>query len=180
MAWTDDRVKKLKQLWNKGLSASQIAEELGDVTRNAVIGKAHRLGLSSRPSPVKQASSGKKAAKPKAKAEPAKKTAKAPAKKKAPAAKAAAETESKPAAKSTKKAAEPAKKQVAKKKDGSSERITILTLTERMCKWPIGHPGEEDFHFCGKHSEPGQPYCAMHSELAFQAPQPRKDRRRNR
>lgn len=134
MAWTEDRIKKLRKLWSKGLSASQIAKEIGDgVTRNAVIGKAHRLGLKSRPSPVK---SGRK--KPK---KPAPKRAPAP----------------------------PAK-----------DRVTLLQLTERICKWPIGHPGDEDFHFCGLPSEEGHPYCRIHCEMAYQALAPRKDRARTR
>lgn len=147
MSWTDERVDLLKKLWKKGLSASQIAEELGDVTRNAVIGKAHRLGLSSRPSPLKKASE----------AAPKKKVKPAPKKKPA-----AAVAPPKPVEKE-----EP-------------EAITILTLTERMCKWPLGHPGEEDFRFCGRKSAPGQPYCAYHAAMAYQAPQPRKDRRSGR
>ena len=144
MSWTDDRVELLKKLWKKGYSASQIAEELGgNVTRNAVIGKAHRLGLSSRPSPVKKS------------AEAAKKPKPAPAKaKKKPVEKPATEEE--------------------------PEVVTILSLTERMCKWPIGHPGEPGFHFCGRKSMSGQPYCTYHAAMAYQAPQPRKDRRRNR
>jgi GcrA cell cycle regulator len=147
MAWTDDRVDKLKALWKKGLSASQIAEELGEnITRNAVIGKAHRLGLSSRPSPVKKPAQ----AKPR-KAAP-KKAATAPA---ASAAATAPEMRNKPG------------------------KITILELTDRICKWPLGHPGEDDFQFCGSKSVPGQPYCAFHGAMAYQAPQPRKDRRRN-
>ena len=130
MAWTDDRIEKLKTLWDKGLSASQIATELGEgVTRNAVIGKAHRLGLKSRPSPVKTDKS-----KPKA----PKKAAPVP---------------------------------------DSKGRISLLDLTDRMCNWPIGHPGDADFHFCGKSSEPGMPYCAPHCAEAYQAQPPRRDRR---
>ena len=96
MSWTEERVATLKELWEKGLSASQIATELGGVTRNAVIGKAHRMGLASRPSPVKGEA---------AKARPA----------------------------AVKKA--PVKKQ-------PKQRVTLLDLTDRMCKWPIGHPGD--------------------------------------
>ena len=115
MSWTDERIELLKNLWDSGQSASQIAKELGEgVTRNAVIGKAHRLGLKSRPSPVK-------ADKPEAPAAP---------------------------------------KRVEKKE--AKKLVTLLDLTDRMCKWPHGHPGDEDFHFCGKPSEPGMPYCAAH------------------
>lgn len=132
MAWTDDRIKRLKELWEKGLSASQIAKDLGEgVTRNAVIGKAHRMGLSSRPSPVKT------------------------------------ETAAKPRKPAPVKAE---KKQVKKV-------VTLLDLTERMCKWPIGHPGDDDFQFCGKPSAPGLPYCKDHCEMAYQAQTSRRDRR---
>ncbi|WCL54789.1 GcrA family cell cycle regulator [Gimibacter soli] len=130
MSWTDERIELLKNLWDSGQSASQIAKELGEgVTRNAVIGKAHRLGLKSRPSPVK-------ADKPEAPAAP---------------------------------------KRVEKKE--AKKLVTLLDLTDRMCKWPHGHPGDEDFHFCGKPSEPGMPYCASHCAEAYQAQPPRRDRR---
>lgn len=132
MSWTDERIAKLRKLWDDGLSASQIADKLGNVTRNAVIGKAHRLGLKARPSPVKQEAAG------------------------AP----------KTAVKKPKATPRPAK-------------VTLLDLNERMCKWPIGHPGEEDFHFCGKKAEAGFPYCAQHCGEAYQSQQPRRDRRPN-
>ena len=140
MSWTDERIAQLKKCWDKGLSASQIATELGEgVTRNAVIGKAHRLGLKSRPSPVKTDA----------------KKAKAPAAKKAaPKPKAAAKTDS-----------------------SKVKHITLLELNERICKWPIGHPGEEDFHFCGESSEAGHPYCAKHCGEAYQAQAPRRARK---
>lgn len=130
MAWTEEKIEHLKQLWDKGLPASQIASELGEgVTRNAVIGKAHRLGLQSRPSPVKGET-------PKASA------AEAP-----------------------------------KRKKKVKGKVSLLDLTERMCKWPIGHPGEPDFHFCGVPSAAGLPYCEKHCAEAYQAQQPRRDRR---
>lgn len=130
MAWTEERIEKLSKLWDEGLSASQIAKKLGEgVTRNAVIGKAHRLGLKARPSPVKSQKDKGKA--------PVKRTAKK------------------------------AEKQI----------ITLLDLTDRMCKWPKGHPGDPDFQFCGKNAEPGMPYCAKHCAEAYQAQPPRKDRR---
>jgi GcrA cell cycle regulator len=145
MAWTDDRVEKLRELWDKGLSASQIAKELAEgVTRNAVIGKAHRMGLASRPSPVKS--------------DPAKRAAAAAAKKKAAA----------------------PKKSSATKVAPTTGKVSILDLTESMCKWPIGHPGEANFHFCGKPSQPTFPYCANHCVEAYQVQQPRKTRRNTR
>lgn len=138
MAWTDERVAKLRELWDKGLSASQIATALAEgVTRNAVIGKAHRMNLASRPSPVKT--------------DPKKKARKAVEKKVA---------------------------QIKVKESGG--KLSLLELTERICKWPIGHPGEVDFHFCGKPSVPSFPYCLEHCGQAYQVQQPRRDRRTNR
>lgn len=133
MAWTDDRIEKLKKLWEKGLSASQIAGELGEgVTRNAVIGKAHRLGLKSRPSPVKSAP----------KREGVKRVA--PQTKKTP------------------------PKPLRMDEKPSKHRLSLLELNERVCKWPIGHPGDENFHFCGEPSVPALPYCEPHCLDAFQ------------
>jgi len=141
MSWTPERIEKLQKLWEQGLSASQIADDLGEgVSRNAVIGKAHRLGLKVRPSPVK--------------------TEAAP--KKAPAAPTAAPTPRKPKA-------PPAK----------SARVTLLDLNDRVCKWPHGHPSDDDFHFCGKPVQPGFPYCGEHCAVAYQAQLPRRDRRGN-
>lgn len=131
MAWTEERIDALKQYWDEGLSASQIAAKLGEgVTRNAVIGKAHRLGLKSRPSPLKSGA-GK---------------AKAPTRK-------------------------------ARERSTKKRLTTLLDLSDRMCKWPNGHPGDEDFHFCGKPSEPGMPYCAAHCAVAYQAQPIKRDRR---
>lgn len=135
MSWTDERIALLKELWEKGLSASQIAIELGGVTRNAVIGKAHRMGLSSRPSPVK----GEQTAKPR-----------------------------------------PPVARKAVEKKPVRQRITLLDLTDRMCKWPIGHPGEPDFQFCGKPALTTAPYCGEHCGMAYQAQTSRRDRRINR
>tara|TARA_Y100001935_G_C17231290_1_gene470551 strand:- start:507 stop:902 length:396 start_codon:yes stop_codon:yes gene_type:complete len=101
MEWTETRVDQLKQLWGDGLTASQIAEKLGGVSRNAVIGKAHRLGLSSRPSPIKR------------------------------------------------------------------KMIPLAAVSERMCQWPIGDPGDPEFHFCGKPALHGRPYCEDHCTAAY-------------
>ena len=111
MNWTEERVQRLKDLWAQGLSASEIADALGDISRNAVIGKAHRLGLSGRPSPIKK----------------------------------------KP-----------------------TRGATILSLTERMCKRPVGDPKHQDFHFCGKTAHSGLPYCLEHAAVAYQQPAPKK------
>ena len=155
MAWTDERIAQLKAGWEGGMTASQIAEALGEgVTRNAVIGKAHRLGLESRPSPVKNTDEVVEApvAKPVAAAPPP--AVPPPAVLARPA---------------------PAKKPV---RTGKAARTTLLDLNEKICKWPIGHPSDADFHFCGKGAQAGFPYCTEHCLIAYQAQLPRRDRDR--
>ena len=157
MAWTDERIAQLKAGWEGGMTASQIAEVLGEgVTRNAVIGKAHRLGLESRPSPVKNADE----------------IVEVPAAKPI-----IASSASPPAAAAPTVVARPA---VAKKpaRTGKAARTTLLDLNEKICKWPIGHPSDADFHFCGKGAQAGFPYCTEHCLIAYQAQLPRRDRDR--
>ncbi|WP_199556266.1 GcrA family cell cycle regulator [Sandaracinobacteroides hominis] len=180
MAWTDERIAQLKQYWEEGRSASQIAELLGEgLSRNAVIGKAHRLGLASRPSPLKTGepkSSEPKAAAPKAEPRvaaprpaPAPRVAEAPAVAPAPAAVAAPVS----APMSSAVPVMPAPRAAPRAKGA---RVTLLDLNDRICKWPIGHPDEADFHFCGKPVNPGFPYCGEHCLVAYQAQMPRRDR----
>lgn len=205
MSWTDERIDRLKELWSKGMTASQIADELGGVSRNAVIGKAHRLGLQSRPSPVKP----NEPAQPKAKskAPPAAASAAeiapadAPRKEPAPAPKAASEPAPQPAAPSQPQPrivsvgpggflrqgpgdqqapippAPPRRLVPAKPSPEVADKTSLLDLNEKICKWPLGHPGEPDFHFCGRPSNPGFPYCVDHCGVAYQAQLPRRDRR---
>ncbi|WP_460273982.1 GcrA family cell cycle regulator [Celeribacter sp. ULVN23_4] len=193
MSWTDERVELLKKMWGEGQSASQIAKELGGVTRNAVIGKVHRLGLSNR------AGAGAAAAKPAAqpKAKPAAKP-KAEAKPKpAPQPAAAQETAAEPAPKPV----VPARRQIipagqplppqpstneipaealakVNEVEKKAKRLTVMELTEKTCKWPVGDPATEDFWFCGLPSAPGKPYCEAHVGVAFQPMSSRRDRRR--
>lgn len=179
MAWTEERIALLTKYWQEGRSASQIAEALGEgLTRNAVIGKAHRLGLSSRPSPLKPADAGaadeagKKAGKAAPPADPAVA---------APAAPAAEEPAVAPAPREEVVAATPAEAaptppRKAARATPKSARVTLLDLTDRICKWPIGHPDEPDFHFCGKPVNPGFPYCGEHCLVAYQSQMPRRDR----
>jgi len=169
MSWTNERVELLKKLWSEGLSASQIAGELGGVTRNAVIGKVHRLGLSGR------AKSSSSSAKPRR----ARTAPSGPATPKKPSPQ--PQTVGATALKSD-IAPDPiveAKPEVEPTADvvPISQRATILTLTERTCKWPIGDPATDDFYFCGRVSEAGVPYCAYHCKIAYQ---PVADRRRDR
>ena len=204
MSWTEERIERLKSMWADGATASEIAEKLGGVSRNAVIGKAHRLGLEARPSPVKPGEEAGEDARP-----TAAKAARAPAK---PAAAPAAE---KPQPKPAQQAA-PARAQAkpggdnvqyrsigpggfirqgpgdqqapippapprrlvpAKPSPEVADKTGLLDLNDRICKWPMGHPGEPDFHFCGQAANPGYPYCVEHCGVAYQAQLPRRDRR---
>ena len=157
MSWTDERIATLKKMWKEGKSAAEIAKTLGKgVTRNAVIGKAHRMGLSGRPSPIK------KSAAPKKEAAPKKTAVKATRSKKTAAPAAAATTKSAPV-----KEVQDLKvfeKDVVPPGGG----VALLDLTERMCKWPIGDPREDDFTFCGLAIRPGTPYCPEHAAMAYQ------------
>lgn len=193
MSWSDDRISTLKKMWQQGKSASEIAEKLGGVTRNAVIGKAHRLGLSGRPSPIKPVSAKKPvAAVAKKEVAPAKKpmasvAAKplAPAKKPVPAPVAAKPMvaakpvlQAKPIPNAPGKPPEPivlaALANATSRKDGKV--LSILELNERMCRWPVGDPKESGFGYCGSPANTAHPYCAEHVAIAFQAPN-RKDKK---
>lgn len=210
MSWTDERIDHLRQMWEKGMTASQIAEELGGVSRNAVIGKAHRLGLQSRPSPVKATDvpakpSAPAARKPAPRPEPRPAPAEArPAP--APTPPAVAAPAPAPSASTDAPAPPPAPRIVSVGPGGflrqgpgdqqqpippapprrlvpakpSSEiagKTSLLDLNEKICKWPMGHPGEPDFHFCGQKVNPGFPYCVEHCGRAYQAQLPRGTRR---
>ncbi|WP_420560795.1 GcrA family cell cycle regulator [Tepidicaulis sp.] len=166
--WTEDRVETLKKLWAEGLSASQIAKQLGGVTRNAVIGKVHRLGLSGRATSNRPS---------RARQQPA--AAAAPATARPQPAQASEARESAALAKEKPLPAPAPQRRLTDVAIGDG--ATVLSLTEHTCKWPIGDPGEESFHFCGDRSAPGMPYCAEHARLAYQPVQARKrnDRRRD-
>ncbi len=229
MSWTDERIGTLKKMWEGGSTASQIAEELGGVSRNAVIGKAHRLGLKSRPSPVK-ANEKKKTAKkaaPKSGAAVRKsvdnvhKVAAKPAARPATRSMAdlapASATEAPPAQAGQRAPdanpsqpmpnptsdlpkivsvgpggflrqgpgdqqppippAPPRRLVPAKPSPEIAEKTSLLDLSDKVCRWPMGHPGEPDFHFCGQEVNPGFPYCVEHCGRAYQAQLPRGARR---
>ena len=221
MSWTDERIDQLRQMWEAGMTASQIADALTGVSRNAVIGKAHRLGLQSRPSPVKPGEAAAAAAVPAPEPEPAPQavevappvavTAPTPpplreapverpvvAEQAVPPASAAAPASPVPAP------AEPVLRSIgpggfarqnpheqqapippapprrlvpAKPSVDIAGRTSLLELNDRICKWPLGHPGEPDFHFCGQPVNAGFPYCLSHCSVAYQAQLPRRDRR---
>ncbi|HML07476.1 MAG TPA: GcrA family cell cycle regulator [Xanthobacteraceae bacterium] len=161
MSWTDERVELLKKLWSDGLSASQIAAELGGITRNAVIGKVHRLGLSGR---AKSASSA------------------APRQRKARASShmlrmARASIRGNTALAHAYEFEAEATPELIENIIPIGQRRTLLELTEQTCRWPIGDPGSGEFFFCGGKTVEGLPYCAYHTRIAHQ---PAADRRRDR
>jgi GcrA cell cycle regulator len=159
MAWTNERVELLKKLWGEGLSASQIAGRLGSVTRNAVIGKVHRLGLSGRATTSRM-----KSHRPRARIANAKRAVKS-----------RFATIGNPALRALYQPdAEPYVPPAEELEIPMAERKTIQTLVECSCRWPIGDPQMADFHFCGKTKVPGLPYCEFHARRAFQPPQARR------
>ena len=205
MSWTEERIERLKRMWHEGATASQIADELGGVSRNAVIGKAHRLGLEQRPSPVKPGEEKEiKKAAPVVPAAPASKAGSAP-KPDLPRAAALAPQAAHPAAEPAAPhrpeiqyrsigpggfirqgpgeqqapipPAPPRRLVPAKPSPEVADKTSLLDLNDRICKWPIGHPGEPDFHYCGEAANPGFPYCVQHCGVAYQAQLPRRDRR---
>ena len=213
MSWTDERVETLKKMWADGQSASQIAKELGGVTRNAVIGKVHRLGLSNRvggPGSDKEEEEAivepplaEPEPAPVADPEPASVTplrpepvAARPAAEPRPAtaAPAAPVAQTAPVPLTPRKAIVPAGQPLppqpsaneispetlasAREVEKRARRLTLMELTERTCKWPVGDPATEEFWFCGLPSSPGKPYCEAHVGVAFQPMSARRDRRR--
>ena len=143
MSWTDDRVSTLKKLWGDGHTAAEIAKKLGGVTRNAVIGKAHRLKLSNRVSPIQQ---NKK---------PANKNVERKVVGKIKVASSVAKAPTPPVIQ-----AEPTI---------SGKLYSLLELKPRQCRWPSGDPKEEAFGFCGEKTISGIPYCEEHAKVAYQA-----------
>ena len=163
MSWSDERVELLKKLWAEGLSASQIATRLGSVTRNAVIGKVHRLNLAGRATKSRV-----KTIRPRVKAQPgggaiAKRATQRPR----------VAQNGNPAFRQLLEA-EPFVPSAEELDIPLAERKSILTLVECSCRWPIGDPQSPDFHFCGKNKVTGLPYCDFHARRAFQPPQLRR------
>lgn len=201
MSWTEERIERLKAMWAEGATASEIADKLGGVSRNAVIGKAHRLGLEARPSPVKPGEEKEQSA-----------AAPKPSKQEAAAAPKPASAKAEPQAQQRAPQPQPQRPQQegvqyrsvgpggfirqgpgdqqapippapprrlvpAKPSPEVADKTSLLDLNDRICKWPMGHPGEPDFHFCGEPANPGYPYCVAHCGVAYQAQLPRRDRR---
>ncbi len=162
--WPDERVEILKKLWIDGLSASQIAAKLGDgITRNAVIGKVHRLGLSGRGSPTR--ASTPRTRRPRQPSAP---------KRMATSGNTALKTKT---SLSPARRLEPVPEPIRLVDIPLGERIGILSLTDKTCRWPHGDPGSDEFFFCGQAPQDGTPYCEYHASIAYQ---PANERRRSR
>ncbi|QIE42669.1 GcrA cell cycle regulator [Rhodobacteraceae bacterium SC52] len=202
MSWTEERVETLKKMWSEGQSASQIAKELGGVTRNAVIGKVHRLGLSNRTAaptstdtpaaPAAPAAAAPRTPPPAAAAPSPAPTPEAPKAKETPApvesvpVKVVQPTNRRqiipagqplppqPSANEISPEALASQREVEKR----AKKLSLMELTERTCKWPIGDPATPNFWFCGLPVEQGKPYCEAHVGVAFQPMSARRDRRR--
>jgi len=206
MSWSDERVELLKRLWGEGQSASQIAKELGGVTRNAVIGKVHRLGLSNRngstpvdgagaatPPPEDEPAAAQAASAP----EPEAEAVPDPAPRPEPVAEvevAATETSEEATVSLRVRTIVPAGQPLppqpsaneidpealakVREIEKQAKRLTLMELTERTCKWPVGDPATEDFWFCGLPVQTGKPYCEAHVGVAFQPMSNRRDRKR--
>jgi GcrA cell cycle regulator len=195
MSWTDERVETLKRMWAEGQSASQIAKELGGVTRNAVIGKVHRLGLSNRvggkdEDEVAPAPSAAARPDPAPRVDPAPRTEAATARPAPDRPAPPSNVTPLPVRKAIVPAGQPLPPQPSlneispealasvREVEKRARKLTLMELTERTCKWPIGDPATEDFWFCGLPSLPGKPYCEAHVGVAFQPMSARRDRRR--
>ena len=192
MSWTDDRVEILKKLWVEGQSASQIAKELGGVTRNAVIGKVHRFGLSNRATSSSSSKSDTKSKTSVKSMSDTKRVSNKTSTSKVTSANSPSEPRSnvtslrrqiipagqplppQPSANEISPEALARVSEIEKK----AKKISLLELTERTCKWPVGDPATEEFWFCGLPSQAGKPYCEAHVGVAFQPMSQRRDRRR--
>lgn len=147
MSWTDERVAMLKQLWGEGKTAAEIAKLLGGVTRNAVIGKAHRLKLSGRVSPIQQNT------RPDTVITRTRTVA-------------SSAIEARPMRALARELEQPVAPRIEEYIPGKG--VKLVDLKERMCRWPIGDPKDETFRFCGCESHPDLPYCEYHAKQAFQ------------
>lgn len=163
MSWTDDRIEVLAKLWREGLSASQIAAQLGNVTRNAVIGKIHRLGLSSRDKPASKGGGRRKNTSSTSNVLNASNNNKYT-------------RTNRTTAKTAKTNNQSEIIKITPRIDSNTENLTapkpkelkLTELTETTCKWPLGDPQNDDFCFCGHSAKSDTPYCEYHSKIAYQ------------
>ncbi len=152
MSWTDDRVATLTKLWNDGLSASIIAQRIGEVTRNAVIGKVHRLGLAGR----RRAAHGRRA-----------RPGRSLLIERPHATRSGSQTHPRRAWLTRKSAAQEQLLVLPELGAPTKSLVTVRTLTAMSCRWPIGDPKTDGFHFCGRVKAAGCPYCAHHAAIAY-------------
>jgi GcrA cell cycle regulator len=171
MGWTEERVAELKKLWAEGHSASQIAKRLGSVTRNAVIGKVHRLGLSGRATPSRPVKRPPRLARPKPQQQMPRQASSAPAARGNNALAVRAEAHPPQPHAEVETNVEP-------QRLPNGDMVTVLTVKDTMCKWPIGDPADAAFGFCGHASADGSPYCPEHARVAFQPAKKRERRAR--
>lgn len=200
MEWTEETIARLRDLWQQGLSTAEIGRQLS-VTKNAVVGKAHRLGLKPRPSPIRRAKAAAPAEPaaqatsaattpeaaapaaaepPVAQAAPAAATIATP-EPEAPPAPATVVTEAKPEPAPPAAESEPAPAPRATRAQPRATRAALRPVSEprrrssQSCCWPLGDPGTPGFHFCGATPLPGKPYCAEHAQLAYVKLRDRRD-----
>ena len=208
MAWTEERVKKLTLLWKSGNSASKIAIELGEgVSRNAVIGKIHRLGLSERgsgsnvsgPKKIQNKMKDKNLSKhqdlkvsqldnilEESSQRKGKKRGRKPSIKNLTSSENKSTTGSN-ANENSSLAVGQIDNEIDKvalanmiEIEKKAKKLSLLELTEKTCKWPIGDPATSEFWFCGHPSEQGKPYCNTHISIAFQPIATRRDKKQNK
>lgn len=174
MAWTDEMVEDLKKMWKEGLTTGEIGKRL-NVSKNSIVGKVHRLGLSGRPSPIKKKD--QEPAAPKAKPAKTKPAPTKPAEKKAPVpAKDTpvmvkpAENESENEDKKKTPSFHPVPAKEHTHKNSNRHNLSLTELDNHTCRWPVGDPKDANFHFCGKKVRLGQTYCEEHSAIAYVKP----------
>ena len=165
MAWTDEMIAELKKLWQEGVTTGEIGKRL-NVSKNSIVGKVHRLGLSGRPSPIKRKdTSASETPAPKAEKKPA--TAKVQ--------KSKVEKTPVPKAEKVEKVKEPEVEfipipPVEKAPSKAGQNVSLTDLDNHTCRWPIGDPKDDNFHFCGNKVRIGQTYCDEHAAIAYVKP----------
>ena len=159
MAWTEQMVEDLRAMWKQGLTTAEIGKRL-NVTKNSIVGKVHRLGLSGRPSPIKKKNEenpaeGNKAAED-APAVSSKNTESTQLKK-----------EPVKVEKTSMPAGSPVMASSAKNEPAKKGMMSLMDLDNHTCRWPLGDPKDENFHFCGRKVKIGQTYCEEHANIAY-------------
>ena len=159
MDWTPEQISDLTRLWGEGLTTAEIGKRLG-ISKNAVVGKAHRLHLPARPSPIKRTGP--------------RPTVYRPATPRQPSAPRAPQAPREPRAPSQ-SAQTSAAALRALANQPSAKRMPMMALSASTCRWPIGDPGDNEFHFCGERSLDGKPYCSAHASIAYVKMKPRTE-----